>query len=317
MLNLIILISFNKIHKLVYMIKRTFLFSIHLYFTLILFAIPVSSVNGQNIRAEDIVGEWHHADYDNGFHFFFFLNSRYKESLNSIDFSKAFGKVKYKIISEMDTSWLILRYKKMHVNGSWVKNFVDRKVIWLNGDYLTVALYKKGLGINNHIDEYSVLVRKKENPKKAEYTGKRINYVIPEGFTGSVWIAFNQPKGSPPEYDSIGNPILIIPSSGLLETTLPEDVFATANRYYNIWGKVNSEKEAKVFKSFDKFDRIDTTTIKPDELYAFVGGFNQTSRSEINEIFQKPISGNVLTIFIGKMKWFVQYRLHPWDSKRE
>lgn len=285
---------------------------------IIYFVMPFIQTMGQKVNSESIIGEWCKGSTNNQYCYIFYPNRDYKEFFESIDLFNSWGKVKYEVKLRNDTTWLVTTYKKANVNGRWIKNFTDRRVIWLNGDFISIALYKKGAGINNHIDEYSVLVRKTEYPQKIEFSGPRITYIIPEGYNGSVWIAFNQTKGIPPTYDSLGNPILKIPSNGLLETTLHEDVFATANGYYNIVEESKTGKGLKKFKSFDKVDNIDSTCCNPDSYYAFMGGFNQITRESINlSVFNKSINGNVMTIFIGKYNWFKQNWLHPWDSKRE
>ncbi|MHC1702982.1 MAG: hypothetical protein AB9846_03640 [Tenuifilaceae bacterium] len=231
----------------------------------------------------------------------------------------SWGKAHYEVVVKNDTTWLITTYKRAYVNMHWVRNFKLRRIIWLNGDYITRALYKKGPGINNHIDEYSILVKKTDNPKKVELNWPRISYIFPDGFKGAAWIAFNQPDGIPPAYDSLGNPILKIPANGLLQTTLHEDIFATANEYYKIMEESSKGKGYKRYQSYDKFASIDSTCCNPDSLIAFMCGFNQKPRNDINEnIFHKPIYGNVMTIYIGKYKWFEKnWWLHPWDSKME
>jgi hypothetical protein len=224
--------------------------------------------------------------------------------------------VKYKIEMLNDTLHLKIIYKGLNINGKVKRKSIDRRVIWLNGDYLTWANFKDGSGINNHIDEYAVLVKDVPNPIKEKIKRPLINYVFPADFKGEAWIAFNQPNGIKPTYDSIGNPILKIPQSGILSTTLHEDVFATANGHFKIWKAEPNGGKNKLIKSFDKFERIDSTCCLPDSLYAFMGGFNQTSRDDINEnIFKEKISGNVMSIYIGKYKWFVKNWTHPWDSK--
>jgi hypothetical protein len=182
------------------------------------------------------------------------------------------------------------------------RNHTKKHAINLRGDYITSLSYKCGKGINNHIDEYCIFVKDVPNPNIPEYSGTRITYVFPKNFVGAAWIAFNQPNGISPEYDSDGNPIIRIPENGILQTTLHEDAFATANGYYSIvkdyGGKLSS------LKSFDKFDRFDSTCYHAQDTIAIVYGFNQTSREDFNEnIFHKEISGNILSIYVGNLSW--------------
>lgn len=222
----------------------------------------------------------------------------------------------YKILQRNDTIWLYVTWRKLpQFDGSKIKH-TAKYALMIKGDYLTKLSYKELPGITNHIDEYGVWVKEIPNPRNVEYSGKKIIYVFPSDFAGAAWIAFNQKDGIPPEYDSIGNPILKIPENGILQTSLHEDAFATANRYYSI--VKDAGNELVPYKSFDKFDKIDSTCCESESLYAFMQGFNQTSREDINEnIFYKSILGNVMTIYIGKYRWFEKNFLHPWDSEMD
>ncbi len=213
---------------------------------------------------------------------------------------------KFTITEREDTIWLIVKHKNLPMlqsNGEVRKrNHTKKHAINLRGDYITILSYKCGKGINNHIDEYCIFVKDVPNPNIPEYSGTRITYVFPKNFVGAAWIAFNQPNGISPEYDSDGNPIIRIPENGILQTTLHEDAFATANGYYSIvkdyGGKLSS------LKSFDKFDRFDSTCYHAQDTIAIVYGFNQTYREDFNEnIFHKEISGNILSIYVGNLSW--------------
>lgn len=283
------------------------------FFLLGLF-LSIQTITGQVLTSKSLVGEWYQLNSSKAYHIFY-GNGAYKDVFDGIELWEGWGKIRYEVYVENDTTWLNTIFKKVRVNGKIEKNVKWRRVFWLNGDYITWANYKGLPGIKNHIDEYAILVRTKDNPIKTEIKRPKINYVFPEGFKGAAWIAFNQPNGVPPTYDSLENPILKIPLNGLLLTTLHEDVFATANEHYTIWEESNNGKTKKRYKSYDKFARIDSTCCTPDQYYAFMGGFNQTSREDINEnIFKKSIQGNVMSIYIGKYKWFEKNFLHPWDS---
>ncbi|BDX39704.1 hypothetical protein CYCD_30590 [Tenuifilaceae bacterium CYCD] len=126
-----------------------------------------------------------------------------------------------------------------------------------------------------------------------------LSYIIPSGFEGTIWIAFNQPNGINPVLDSLGNAIIEIPNNGLLQTTMKENALATANKNYRILERL--EKNIfKEYKTFDKFDKYDSTYFGLEDTIAIMCGFNQTPREDINRIFGKKVEGNVMTIYIGK-----------------
>lgn len=286
---------------------------------LLIFLISITSttVYCQEAINEKVIGNWIQLN-TRATHFIFSKNGDFKFLYGETDIYGALKSVKYKIEMLSDTLHLNIIYKGRNINGKVKRKFIERRVIWLNGDYLTWANYKDLPGITNHIDEYAVLVKDVPTPAKESIKRPLINYLFPKGFKGGAWIAFNQPNGDKPTYDSLGNPILRIPQNGILLTTLHEDVFATANGHYKIWEESQNGSKNRLFKSFEKFEKIDSSCCVPDSLYAFMGGFNQTSRDDINEnIFKKPISGNVMSIYIGKYKWFEKNWLHPWDSKME
>lgn len=223
----------------------------------------------------------------------------------------------YQFYTENDTTWLKVVWRDMPMlqpgGVKKVRKHIDVNAIKLDGDYFTNITYKARRGsLKNHIDEYGVWVRDIPNPKNIEYTGKKIIYVFPTDFKGAAWIAFNQKDGIPPEFDNQGNPLLRIPENGILQTTLPEDAFATANRYYSIVKKDGNELIP--YKSFDKFDKIDSTFVKSAEDVAIMHGFNQRSREVINDrVFKKEITGNIMSIYIGKLSWDEEHEewTHP------
>lgn len=209
-----------------------------------------------------------------------------------------YGTPRYRFYSKDDTLWLDFKYKYPQIDGKIVSHR-DKEAIQINGDYLTKVNYKKGAGINNHIDEYSIWIKDIPNPKRIVDSKKTMTFVIPTNFYGNLWIAFNQPSGEIVEYDSIGRAILRIPESGKLLTQLPENAFAVANKCYNITCPDSLSMNYNQIPFIDNKDMIDSTFINNHEKYAIVYGFNQYPRERINQIFGKSITGNVLKIYIG------------------
>lgn len=225
---------------------------------------------------------------------------------------------KYKIKEKNDTLWLNIYYKNLPVytqKGLNLQKHKQRFAIEINGDYLTTLSYKSSKGpLKNHIDEYSICIRQTETPKRVfDLKKPKITYIFPKGFKGAAWIAFNQVDGEPPSFDVNGNTLLYIPENGLLQTTLKEDAFATADRHYKIAEIDENEEGFNPYKTFDKFDRIDSTCCRTNEYIAIMSGFNQEGRGVINEkIFGKPINGNVMTIFIGTYEEISHNQFSPW-----
>ncbi|MFO8021030.1 MAG: hypothetical protein R6U65_01085, partial [Perlabentimonas sp.] len=187
-----------------------------------------------------------------------------------------------------------------------------KSAIQINGDYVVSVSYKElGKKYKNHVDEYSVKVRDTLYPSREKSIGTKITYIIPNNYKGAVWIAFNQPTGISPQYDSLGNPILTIPKEGLLRTTLHEDVFATANKYYSIL-KTEKDSSYTEYFTFDKFEYIDFNKYKLKDTLALMCGFNQDARNSINKRFGQKIKGNVMTIYIGTFEEVEKDNRFPW-----
>lgn len=255
---------------------------------------------GQSLTPKVLVGEFYNINHPS-FTLKFLPNKEYAvfdDSTKLFDW----GKAVYNITYRNDTSFLNIIYRKAKISEKRVNNLKIRYVVWLNGDYLTIFNYKAGIGINNHIDEYDVFVRKTQSPQKAVITRPTISYIIPSNLNGVVWIAFNQADGVAPEYDSLGNAILKIPESGVLRTSLHEDVYATAIKHYHFFLKKIS-KSNESLKVFDKDENFDSTCCIGNTPIILVYGYNQTSRADIdNNIFKSSIKGNVMSFFIGSFK---------------
>lgn len=282
----------------------------------LIFSLASPQLYSQKLDNQLIVGDWQQMDSGN-YKYSFFQDGTYKEYLMGYEFKKSLKKKPkpntYRVEFKSDTLWLYLTEYNVNVNFKVRKKFTQHYALQTNGDnYLTIIAYKEAKSIYNHIDEYSIFQREGANSDIVPKTGKHIKYVFPKGFKGAAWIAFNQADGVDAVYDSLGNAILYIPNNGLLLTTLREDAFATAQRNYTIVESDNSIE--KQYLTYDKFERFDSTCCKKDEFIAVMGGFNQDGRESINKVFGKNLKGNIMTIYIGKYRWFEQNWLHPWDS---
>lgn len=223
------------------------------------------------------------------------------------------SKVKHRFKYKNDTLWHYITCRKVPTyKGTIDKKLKTKNAIQINGDYYTSVSYKElGLKNENHVDEYHVMVRDKINPSREKSIGTKITYIIPRNYYGAIWIAFNQPTGETPKYDSTGNPVLIIPENGMLKTKLHEDVFATANKYYVIL-KTNNDSNYSKYISYDKFERFDYNKYNEKDTLAIMCGYNQDAREDINKRFSQSIEGNVMTIFIGTVNDVEKNNLFPW-----
>ncbi len=266
----------------------------------------------QKITPKDLVGEWSIHSFQSSTRFIFNDNNKYSEFYDSLKINYG-GRIRYDIHVRNDSTFLFLTFTKSNVNGKWKRNHIRKYLILLNEDFLTQISYKSGTGISQQIDEYRILKRKTDTPKRAPENFKPIKYVFPENFKGSAWIAFNQPNGVKPTYDSLGVPILKIPENGLLLTSLHEDAYATANGVYSIVKESRIDSGFANIKSFDKFSEVDSTCCGNKELIAIMCGFNQAAREYINNnIFKNEITGNVMTIYICTFSEFEENRIFPW-----
>lgn len=251
----------------------------------------------------------------------FSSNGTFKEYIGGAESISKYNKYnksnRYKVIVKSDTVWLYLTYSNLMTNQKVRKKTTKHYALKVEDNYLTMISYKEAKGKYDHVDEYSTWKREGVIPSYKTENRTHIKFIFPEAFKGAAWIAFNQPNGVPPIYDSLGNAILKIPENGLLLTSLHEDVFATANKNYEILEEHNQNRILGTYRTFDKFDKFDSTCCKLNEFIAVMCGFNQEGREDIDKFFGKSINKNVMTIYIGKYNWFEQNWLHPWDSKME
>lgn len=278
---------------------------------LILFLVLAAGCS-RNALYKKFYGSWKKIQ-DESQRMVFLENRKFKEFIN-VDF-EVFkdSKSRFKLVEKNDTVWLYTRGHIPDIDGSRVW-FTHKYSVEINGDYLTLVSYKRFPGMRNFIGKYSVWVREVPNPQREkEIDCRPITYVFPEGFTGASWIAFNQEDGVAPQYDNEGNPVLRIPESGLLKTSLQKDVYATANGCYRMVVDSSNGNGFYPYQAYDTFARIDSTCCAPNENVAFVYGFDHNSRKYLNEnIFNEDIRGNVITIFIGTFQERSKWPVEPW-----
>lgn len=279
------------------------------YFILLFLSISLNnSVLGQNFPYEKLVGKWTMTQAQHTS----ILFTKKKTMHHFYYDQELIIPSKFKLRHKNDSLFLYQIYKNIYVNGKDKRSYKKKAVIWKDDEHLTIAWYKIGKDIRSHIDEYETYKKEGSTSSLKNLKRKEIIYVFPENFIGSAWIAFNQKDGTEPDIDSLGNFVLKIPSDGILKTTLHEDVYATANHLYTIKSEIKGVPFN--YKSCDKFDNIDSTFCKRDELIAVMCGFNQTSRESINSFFKEKIRGNVMTLYICTYSELKRNSIAPWKK---
>lgn len=174
----------------------------------------------------------------------------------------------------------------------------ERYAMRISGDYKVDFSFKRGEGINSHVDEYFLMVRDSvEYPRPFDDGLPITKFVLPQGFRGHVVIAFNQPDGVVPTYDAKGNCIVSIPHSGVLKTQLKEDVFGVARRRYGIVICDSVTKQSTELPSLHRFEFFYGQNL-PQGLSVIVEGFNQLQRGDLNRLFKQRVNGNVLMFYV-------------------
>ncbi len=197
--------------------------------------------------------------------------------------------LKYWTTEVLDTIYLTLKYEYGHI---------ERYAMRISGDYKVDFSFKSGEGINNHVDEYFLMVRDSvEHPRLFDDGLPITKFVLPQGFKGHVAIAFNQPDGVVPTYDTKGNCIVSIPTSGVLKTQLKEDVFSLAGRRFGIMICDSITKQSVELPSLHRFEFFYGQNL-PQGLSVIVEGFNQLQREDLNRLFKQQLNGNVLMFYV-------------------
>lgn len=173
------------------------------------------------------------------------------------------------------------------------------------GRRLILISMKEGEAWKDHIDEVLVfLPAELENTKGLDaYPGKmpRQQFLLPEGFTGPIYIAYGQESGVEAEFDAQGRPLFNIPAAGMLETQVPEDPVAFAlgaMQFYYTSAKGAAQRTIPLVPT-DKIRPLGgaptagSGQYHPDSVYVWALGYNQLGRNNINRLFGKAVEGNV------------------------
>jgi hypothetical protein len=131
-------------------------------------------------------------------------------------------------------------------------------------------------------------------------------FILPDGFTGFAWIAFEQPDGVVPETDSMSRRVIKVPESGFLlsqgepmPVALARGEFAFV--YNKNWGegtafaipRIHEECRARLNSGVDIKDIESKIEYHLDHVFVMYCRYNNPGRSIINGFFGKQIVGQV------------------------
>lgn len=201
----------------------------------------------------------------------------------------------YNFIQKEDSLFLIIKGERTEV-------VLLKGLVHLEENFLLLTTYKSAFGIKNHFGEMLTCVREGHSLKKdTEVT--RTKFFIPQGFIGTIYVAYNQVGGVAQKYDDDGNRLIEIPASGLVETVFMEDPLFIAKNSIDFFYERNELEnykglnligynELKKFFEENWINNLDSI-YRPDAVVVVAAGYNQAGRDHINGLFSKKIQGNV------------------------
>ncbi len=210
-------------------------------------------------------------------------------------------------------------------NYSEIGNFDDsheiiRVQIYFRDDIL-VLLPHKAEGITaGQVTMPEAFVRAGSLPDSQYTPSVQSVFVIPDGFTGSAWIAMNQPKGEPFAINNEGLPVLELPASGLLRSQVPIMAEALAKREFAFYFHTDRTGDSQpiphihykcleLFRSegFSKEDILNHG-YHPDKVYVLHYRYDVPGREIINEMFGEKIEGQVMHFRVATLKNMIEFR---------
>jgi hypothetical protein len=183
-------------------------------------------------------------------------------------------------------------------------------IIRIGQSQAVLAGFKGAKGIEDHIaGAFSIeRISGEENyDKPAIETGmipeKNIehhNYILPDGFTGILAIAYNQPEGIMPTYDSLGNKTfsLVGNTDFLAKVQSAPDIICFAMNKIKFFYP-GSDGLAIPLRSYKVFDTVPQEHLLKEN-HVFLVGYNRIGRHEISKIINDTIEGNILFLKVGK-----------------
>ncbi len=209
---------------------------------------------------------------------------------------------KYILLQNNDVALINAHFKiEPSKDEIWIK-IIDqfdtiKCLYYILEDKLVQINFKKGIGIDNHIDEIGVFLKKQN--QKFESTQlcqscKTANYLLPSDFRGSIFISFNPSSSHKLNLDSIL--VQRISKNGILESDYNINISRFIDRKFKFFQEdLNSEKkiELEVIDIFKRFTEEELNKIDPNKVFILPIGYNQGNRDELNSIFGKNIVGNI------------------------
>ena len=171
-----------------------------------------------------------------------------------------------------------------------------KAIIYKKQDYFILYNYKEGIEIKNHIDEVGLFYREGVSKESLDFSTEPKTFItIPDGFLGTIFIAFNQANGKPFATDENNNTYIVVEKSGFLETQLIENPLKFAKKNELIKYENSSNSIPLISKGFS---RTSSFLFPQTTICALAEGFNQQSREKLNSIIGKKIKGNVETYVV-------------------
>ena len=234
--------------------------------------------------SKDLIGTWI-CTTQNNLVYKFDTNKQYSYKFN--DRFEITGQ--YKIDLKNNQLYLYFKNSKTPVKYSF-------KVA---GDYLILMIHKK---IENHIDEI-ILLKRQGSLQTLKLDSPTIKFLIPDGYSGYVYVNYNQSKNHN-EYNNQNNILIEIHKSG--KTITQNNINPYSYITKNIEFKYESNLNTIPFFIFNEYtgrlNNLLNQGFSMDSTYVCLYGFNQIARENINKIFDQEIKGNVLMFKIDSLK---------------
>jgi len=207
-----------------------------------------------------------------------------------------------KLLIEGNYSFIHNDTIRVFIEGNFFMDYIYK---YFN-DTLVLYTYKSKHGpLKNHIDEITLLTKRTKVKSQIDtlISLQTDKFILPESYTGIVYVNYNQTEEQAQICDSVGNRIIKIPSCGYVKTSFKEDPLQYALEKMCF---IQNEKCIRFFID-SKIVLMTESELKQagfdyDSIYVCVFGFNQASRKNINDIFGENIQGNVLMFQVDTFK---------------
>ncbi|MDO8898613.1 MAG: hypothetical protein Q7V19_13270, partial [Bacteroidales bacterium] len=186
---------------------------------------------------------------------------------------------------------------------------VPLRLILIKGNFNKAVLcfYKNGKGIENHIsnllfieqvlDVNGIEIQKFDSRNAEESSAKDI-FILPHETVGLYAICYNQPDGLQGNIDIHGNRYFdLTGQSDFIVKLQPQPDFTKFLTKNIIFHYKKADGSTVPLTTYGIHDSVKSDTAQNQ---AFLVGYDRIARSEINDIVNNDIKGNVLFVKIGK-----------------